>query len=109
MTSNSIKFLYRNHRNEISQRMVRPFRLVHMVSDYYPDSIPRWYLIGWDYDKGAEREFALDRMSFTGSEYASMFAIPPLEGQPPPRFTLPPHNEVIEVEETNAPVIHVEV
>lgn len=107
--NNPINFLYRNHRNEISQRFVRPYRLVYMVSDYYPDTPPRWYLVGWDCGKEAEREFALDRMSFTGKEYASMFAMPPIDGQPAPRFTLPPTNEVVEIQETDAPVIHIDI
>lgn len=109
MDEKIITFMYRNHRNEISQRRVRPYRLAYMLSDHYSDTSPRWYLIAWDYDKAGDREFALDRMSFIGKEYPSLLAMPPIDGQPAPRFTLPPNDEVLEVMETDAPVIHIDL
>lgn len=54
------RFVYRNHRNEIAERRVRVISIRKGTSEYYKTE--RWLLRAFDLDKGAEREFALDRI-----------------------------------------------
>lgn len=49
-----LRFGYRNHAGEPSQRQVQPLRLANYGR--------RWYLIAWDLDRGDWRSFRVDRM-----------------------------------------------
>lgn len=50
----ALRFDYRNHAGEASQRQVQPLRLANYGR--------RWYLIAWDTDRGDWRSFRVDRL-----------------------------------------------
>ncbi|MEV0342780.1 YafY family protein [Nocardia sp. NPDC050713] len=49
-----LRFDYRNHRGDSTSRTTEPHRLAHTGR--------RWYLIGWDVDRGDWRTYRVDRM-----------------------------------------------
>jgi predicted DNA-binding transcriptional regulator YafY len=49
-----LRFPYRKHDGTKSRRMVEPHRLVHLGR--------RWYLVGWDVERGDWRTFRVDRI-----------------------------------------------
>ncbi|WP_204469934.1 helix-turn-helix transcriptional regulator, partial [Bifidobacterium pullorum] len=49
-----LRFGYRSHAGDASQRHVQPLRLANYGR--------RWYLIAWDIDRGDWRSFRVDRM-----------------------------------------------
>lgn len=56
-----IKFMYRNHRGNISERTVRDARIIYDYS-VHPEFgyvQPGWYIHGIDEEKNAGRSFAL--------------------------------------------------
>jgi predicted DNA-binding transcriptional regulator YafY len=62
--SETISFDYRNGRGDQAIRRVEPYRQVHHLL--------RWYLLGWDLERGDWRVFRLDRITEirrTGSRY----------------------------------------
>jgi hypothetical protein len=62
-----IIFWYCNHRGDEGYRNVTPLGIRFGSSDYYPER--QWLLRGFDNDKGAEREFAMARMTnFVGHD-----------------------------------------
>lgn len=67
----SLRFAYRNHAGDASQRHVQPLRLANYGR--------RWYLIAWDTDRADWRSFRVDRMDGTptaGAPFAQR-AVPP--------------------------------
>lgn len=48
---------YRNHRGEEAVRRVLPDRIWYGSSPYHPGD--QWFLKAWDFDKQAERDFAM--------------------------------------------------
>lgn len=58
VATQSIRARYRNHRGEVSWRHFIPVRLAHGVNDWHERE--GWYLIGYDLDRQANRDFALD-------------------------------------------------
>lgn len=52
-----VVFWYRNYRGEEGYRHVRPISLRFGISQYH--SGEQWFLLGFDIEKAAEREFAL--------------------------------------------------
>lgn len=55
-----IKILYKNHRGETSWRRVRPSHIWYGRTEYHP--LPRWLLSGYDLDKEAGRDFAMNEI-----------------------------------------------
>ena len=53
----NVKILYKNHRNEVAWRPVKPLRFYFGKTDFYPD--PQWIVHAIDLDKNAFRDFAL--------------------------------------------------
>ena len=54
------KFTYTNWRGETEVRHVVPTEISHRSTEYYP--VPQWIMAGWDKDRQAQREFAMNRM-----------------------------------------------
>lgn len=57
---NNVTFTYKNHRGEISVRLVRPMEnntLVFGSNEFHPE--PQWLLRAWDLQKDALRAFAM--------------------------------------------------
>lgn len=52
-----LRFLYRNHRGEVSERVVQPSRLAYGSTEWHPE--PQWLLEAYDLGKSAMRTFAL--------------------------------------------------
>lgn len=48
---------YRNYRGEIAQRRIIPYSIRYGTTEWHPE--PGWLLKAWDFDKQAEREFAM--------------------------------------------------
>lgn len=48
---------YTNHRGERHFRTIEPKKLTYGISPYHTE--PQWFLIAFDYDKNAERSFAM--------------------------------------------------
>lgn len=67
--SRSLRFAYRNHPGERSQRAVEPLRLANYGR--------RWYLIAWDPARGDWRSFRVDRIDGTPTVGASFVPRPP--------------------------------
>ena len=58
----TLKFLYLNHRDETSERHVRPLgRVWYGETDWYEGM--HWYIHCYDLEKNADRDFRLDRMT----------------------------------------------
>jgi predicted DNA-binding transcriptional regulator YafY len=51
----SVEVGYRNFRGEVSERRIDPYGLVFHTG--------RWYLVGWDHRRLAQRTFRIDRMA----------------------------------------------
>lgn len=49
---------YRNWRGETAVRKIEAISLWYGSTEWHP--VPGWLLRAWDYDKKAERDFALD-------------------------------------------------
>ena len=56
-TSQAVRILYRNYRNEVAVRCILPVRVWFGPTEWHPE--PQWLLDAIDLDKGAERSFAL--------------------------------------------------
>jgi len=54
----TLTFIYRNYRGEVSERRVRDPQLVFGENDWH--KAPQWILVAFDIDKNAERWFALE-------------------------------------------------
>ncbi len=48
---------YRNHRGEESRRKIVPSGIEFGASPWHPE--PQWLLRAWDFDKAADRTFAM--------------------------------------------------
>lgn len=57
MTIPSLKFVYRNHRGELSERSVYPRSIRYGNTQWHPEN--QWLLKAFDAHKQAEREFAI--------------------------------------------------
>lgn len=57
-----LTMLYRNWRGEIRVRTIKPLGLRYGTTKWHPD--PGWLLTVWDFDKEAERDFALSACQF---------------------------------------------
>lgn len=55
---NLVQFTYTNHRGETSLRKILPIRLWFGSTAWHPD--PQWLLEGFDLDKQATRDFAME-------------------------------------------------
>lgn len=51
-----VKFMYKNHRGNVSERHCRPIRMWFGSTAWYRE--PQWLLEMFDIDKGATRDFA---------------------------------------------------
>lgn len=60
VTSDVVTFLYRNHRGEVEQRIVRPIRLWFGSTAWHPKA--GWLLEGWDVLRQASRDFSMEGM-----------------------------------------------
>ena len=67
--SRSLRFAYRNHPGELSQRAVEPLRLANYGR--------RWYLIAWDPARGDWRSFRIDRIEGAPTVGAGFVPRPP--------------------------------
>lgn len=52
-----VKVAYTNYRGETSERTIRPMYPWYGSTEWHPE--PQWLLRAFDFDKGAERDFAL--------------------------------------------------
>lgn len=52
----NVTFTYKNHRGEISTRLVLPIMIAFGSNSYHPE--PQWFVHGIDINKNAERTFA---------------------------------------------------
>ena len=57
MGDRAVQFIYTNHRGLLSTRMVKPISVNFRSSEWHP--IEQWLMLAFDYDKQAEREFAM--------------------------------------------------
>ena len=55
--SEPLRFVYRNHRGDVTERAVRPLRIWFGKTEWHPT--PQWLLRAIDLDKGAESDFAI--------------------------------------------------
>lgn len=53
-------FRYKNHRGEVGLRIVEPISTRFGSTIWHPK--PQWLLLAYDFDKKANREFAMDDM-----------------------------------------------
>ncbi len=53
----TLRIVYRNHRDEVGVRRIRPLALWYGVTEWHSE--PQWLLKAVDLDKNAERDFAL--------------------------------------------------
>jgi predicted DNA-binding transcriptional regulator YafY len=53
----SVTFTYTNHKGETSVRYVRPIMLAFGSTSYHSE--PQWLIHAWDWNKEAERTFAM--------------------------------------------------
>jgi predicted DNA-binding transcriptional regulator YafY len=67
--SRGLRFAYRNHPGELSQRVVEPLRLANYGR--------RWYLIAWDTARDDWRSFRIDRIEGRPKVGASFVPRPP--------------------------------
>jgi hypothetical protein len=58
MSDEILKFVYTNYRNEISTRTVKPMGIHFGSNKWHKEE--QWYLVGWDYERNAERFFAIN-------------------------------------------------
>jgi predicted DNA-binding transcriptional regulator YafY len=52
-----VTFTYKNHRGEISVRLIRPIMIAFGSNEYHPE--PQWLLHAFDLNKEDERTFAM--------------------------------------------------
>ncbi len=52
-----VKILYTNYKNETAIRTIIPKELKYGKTEYHPEE--QWLLVAWDYEKQAERTFAM--------------------------------------------------
>lgn len=57
-----LTFNYRNHRGETGRRLVSAPKLEYRVSDHHKEPNPHWYLVAYDIDKDAIRDFRVDHI-----------------------------------------------
>jgi len=57
MKREELHFTYKNYKGDINDRSVRPVRLKFGYSQYHPSKEPEYFLVGFDKDKQALREF----------------------------------------------------
>lgn len=57
MTSETVRILYTNYRGETAIRRIRPLQLRFAATEWHPE--PQWLLDAFDYDRDAERSFAM--------------------------------------------------
>lgn len=53
-----LKFFYTNYKGETSERFVRPLGVVFEANKFHP--VEQWFLVAYDYDRKAERQFAMN-------------------------------------------------
>lgn len=63
----SISVVYRNHRGDVANRRIRPFRVRYGETQWHPR--PQWLLECWDVEKNAARTFALKDCDFDGADW----------------------------------------
>ncbi|WP_019926289.1 YafY family protein [Nocardia sp. BMG111209] len=68
----TLRFDYRSHTGDESRRSVEPHRIAHWSH--------RWYLVGWDTDRGDWRTFRVDRMSLRTPNGPRFTHRPPPDG-----------------------------
>ena len=54
---NAVTFTYKNYRDEISIRLVKPIMIAFGMTSFHRE--PQWLLHAWDLNKEAERTFAM--------------------------------------------------
>ncbi len=52
-----VTIVYTNYRGETAERKIRPIKIWFGKTEWHPE--PQWLLDAFDYDKNAERSFAL--------------------------------------------------
>lgn len=57
-----LKFHYRNHEGNLATRRVKPIRIWHGKSPWHKGR--QWFLRGYDLDRDAERDYALEDVAF---------------------------------------------
>ena len=57
MKREELHFTYKNYKGDINDRSIRPVRLKFGYSQYHPSEEPEYFLVGFDKDKQALREF----------------------------------------------------
>lgn len=60
MDKTIVCFNYRNHRGVLAVRTVRPIRIWHGSTAWYPDA--QWLLEAFDLDKKETRDFAMSKI-----------------------------------------------
>ncbi len=58
-------FSYRNYRGEVSKRIVKPVSVRWGSTEWHPE--PQWLLLAFDFEKQADREFAMNDISAADS------------------------------------------
>jgi predicted DNA-binding transcriptional regulator YafY len=53
----AVRFRYKNHRGEVSERHVEPVEIYFGWTSWHKE--PQWLLKAWDYDKKDYRDFAM--------------------------------------------------
>jgi predicted DNA-binding transcriptional regulator YafY len=53
----AVTIRYTNHRGETANRRILPHRLKFEATEWHPE--PQWFLVAFDLDKQATRDFAL--------------------------------------------------
>lgn len=53
----TLRVVYKNHRGEISERLISLDALFFGTTRWHPE--PQWFLRAWDFDKKAQRDFAM--------------------------------------------------
>lgn len=56
-TYGMVKFVYRNWKGEIADRLVTPIDMIFDVNDFHDDA--QWFLVAYDQKKKAIRNFAI--------------------------------------------------
>lgn len=56
-TAPKLRFKYRNHRGEVSERTVFPIKVYFGSTEFYQDT---WILAAWDFDRQELREFSME-------------------------------------------------
>lgn len=62
MANERLTFIYRNHRGEISERIVSNPSFIFSFSEYHSEHSGdrNWLLVAWDCEKNAFRDFKID-------------------------------------------------